>query len=236
MAVVEDGKVSPTPILNEMGHFETGSGVAEMNYDFTYRALSETLYDALIDDAFYVAMENSVAGGPDQRREAMLRYYDFSMREARKYGRLVVPDGNAFGAAIWSGPLNGDRSAQMAAEKKAFLREQMGAASLDTYARITAFMARQTGTAIPPGSWYLSIVGIAPASQGQGLGGTLLQPTLNRTDGLGIHTYLETFTPRNMPFYERLGFKTAGGFDEPETRTRYWVMVREPSDTGGAVR
>ena len=207
-----------------------------MNYEFEYRALSETLYEALIDDAFYITMENSVAGGPDQRREAMLRYYDFSMREARKYGQLVAPDGNAFGAAIWSSQLNGDRSAQMAAEKKAFLREQMGAACLDTYSRITAFMARQTGTVIPPGNWYLSIVGIAPASQAQGLGGTLVRPTLDRTDRLGIHTYLETFTPRNMPFYERLGFKNAGGFDEPETKTRYWVMVREPSDPGGADR
>lgn len=228
--------MSPTPILTEMGHFETGSGVAEMNYDFTYRVLSEALYDALIDDAFYIAMENSVAGGRDQRREAMLRYYDFSMREARKYGHLVTPDGNAFGAAIWSRPLNGDRSAQMAGEKKRFLREQMGAASLDIYARITAFMARQTGTVISPDSWYLSIVGITPAFQGQGLGGTLLQPTLNRTDGLGMHTYLETFTPRNMPFYERLGFKNAGGFDEPETKSRYWVMVRGPSYTGDAAR
>lgn len=201
----------------------------EMNDDFKYRALSETLYDALIDDAFYVTMENSVAGEPDRRREAMLRYYDFSMREARQYGHLVAPDGKAFGSAIWSRPLNGDRSAQMAGEKKAFIREQMGNASLATYARITAFMARQTGTVVPPDSWYLSIVGIAPPFQGQGLGGRLIQPTLDRTDGMGIHTYLETYTPRNMPFYERLGFKNAGGFDEPETKTRYWVMIREPS-------
>jgi GNAT superfamily N-acetyltransferase len=200
-----------------------------MNDDVKYRALSEALYDALINDAFYIAMEKSVAGRRDQRREAMLRYYDFSMRESRKYGHLVTPDGNAFGAAIWSMPLNGDRSAQMAGEKKAFLRKQMGAASLDTYARITAYMARQTETVAPPDSWYLSIIGIAPASQGQGLGTRLIQPTLDRTDGMGIHTYLETYTPKNMPFYERLGFENAGGFDEPETKTRYWVMVREPS-------
>jgi GNAT superfamily N-acetyltransferase len=221
--------------LTETGHFETGSGVAEMNYDFTYRALSETLYEALVDDAFYVSMENSVAGGPDRRREAMLSYYDFSMREAGKYGHLVAPDGKVFGAAIWSTPLSGSLTRQMAGEKKAFLREQMGDASLDTYARITACMARQTGTVVPPDSWYLSIVGIAPPFQGQGLGGTLIQPTLDRTDRLGIHTYLETFTPKNMPFYERLGFRTAGGFDEPETKTRYWVMVREPSGRDDAI-
>ena len=200
-----------------------------MNYTFEYRVLSETIYDALIDDAFYITMENSVSGTPDQRREAMLRYYDFSMREARKYGRLVTPDGKAFGAAIWSRPLNGGLSEQMAAEKKTFLMEQMGDASLDTYQQITAFMSRQTGAVVHPDSWYLSILGIAPVFQGQGLGGALVRPTLDRTDERGLHTYLETYTPRNMRFYERLGFQDAGSFHEPVTGTRYWVMVREPS-------
>lgn len=200
-----------------------------MHYAFEYKALSETLYESLIDDAFYATLESSVSGAPDQRREAMLRYYDFSMKEARKYGQLVTPDGNAFGAAIWSRPLNGDLTEQMTIEKKAFLNEQMGDASLDIYEKITAFMAQQSAAVVPPGNWYLSIVGIAPPFQGQGLGGTLVQETLGRTDEHGLHTYLETFTPRNMRFYERLGFQDAGGFDEPGTKARYWVMVREPS-------
>ena len=200
-----------------------------MNYTFEYRELSETLYDALIDDAFYITMEGSVTGAPVQRREAMLRYYDFSMKEARKYGQLETPNGKAFGAAIWSRPINPDLVEQMAAEKKAFLFEQMGDASLETYARITAAMAQQTGTVVPPDSWYLSILGIAPVFQGQGLGGTLVRPTLDRTDERGHHTYLETYTPRNIRFYERLGFQEAGSFHEPGTNARYWVMVREPS-------
>lgn len=200
-----------------------------MNYPFEYRSLSETLYDALIDDAFYLTMEGSVSGAPDQRREAMLRYYDFSMREARKYGQLVTPKGKAFGAAIWSRPVNGDLAEQMVDEKKTFIRQHMGAASLDTYTQVTASMARQTATVVPPAIWYLSIVGIAPPFQGQGLGETLIRPVLEQTDGRGVHTYLETFTPRNMRFYARLGFQEAGSFNEPGTRACYWVMVREPS-------
>jgi GNAT superfamily N-acetyltransferase len=200
-----------------------------LNYTFEYRSLSETLYDALVDDAFYITMEGSVSGTPGQRREAMRRYYDFSMQEARKYGRLVTPDGRAFGAAIWTRPVYGDLAGQMSNEKKTFIRDHMGAASLETYKRITASMARQTATVVPPAGWYLSIVGIAPPFQGQGLGETLVRPVLDRTDDHGVHTYLETFTPRNMRFYERLGFQEAGSFDEPVTRARYWVMVRQPS-------
>ena len=200
-----------------------------MCYPFEFRKLSEALYDALTDDAFYFAMENSVSGGPARRREAMLRYYDYSMREARKYGKLHRPNGDALGVSIWSRPVNGEMSKQIANEKKAFLREQMGDASLAKYAQITGFMAEHTATVVPPDSWYLSIVGISPPFQGQGLGGTLIQPILDRTDELGRHTYLETFTPRNMRFYRRLGFKESGAFDEPGTSARYWAMIREPS-------
>lgn len=200
-----------------------------MNYTFEYSALSEALYDALTEDAFYIAMENSVSGGPARRREAMLRYYDYAMREARKYGKLHKPNGKAFGVSIWSRPINGMLSKQMAREKKAFLRDHMGDISLVKYAQITGFMAEQTATVVPPDSWYLSIVGIAPLFQGQGLGGRLIQPILDRTDELGHHTYLETFTPRNMRFYRRLGFQESGAFDEPVTSARYWVMIRDPA-------
>lgn len=199
-----------------------------MSYTFDYRLLSETLYDALIEDAFYITMEGSVSGLPNQRREAMLRYYDFSMQEARKYGQLVAPTGRGVGAAIWSKPVNDVLAEQMVDEKKAFIRNHMGAASLDTYTQITAFMAQQTATVVPPTNWYLSIVGIAPPFQGKGLGGTLVRPVLDQADDCGVHTYLETFTPRNMRFYARLGFQEAGSFDEPETKARYWVMVRKP--------
>ena len=200
-----------------------------MDYLFEYRAFSEVLYDALTEDAFYMAMESSVSGGPEQRKEAMLRYYDYSIREAREYGRLHRPNGKAFGVSIWSKPVGADLSRQMAEEKKAFLRKHMGHVSLSKYAEITGLMAEQTATVVPPDSWYLSIVGIAPPFQGQGLGGSLIRPILDRTDELGRHTFLETFTPRNMRFYERLGFKDAASFWEPATAVEYRVMIREPS-------
>jgi ribosomal protein S18 acetylase RimI-like enzyme len=200
-----------------------------MAYCFRYRALSEALYDALTDDAFYMAMVSSVAGGASQRREAMLRYYDYSMREARQYGQLYRPKGQAIGASIWSKPINEELAQQRANQKQAFLKAQLGEASLFEYLQIIEVMAEQTKTVVPPDSWYLSIVGIAPAFQGLGLGSTLIRPILDQVNALGCHTYLETFTPRNMAFYRRLGFQKAGVFDEPRTNASFWVMIRKPS-------
>ena len=77
--------------------------------------------------------------------------------------------------------------------------------------------------------WYLSIVGVLPDYQGRGLGGELIRPVLAQTDAIGVATYLETFTPRNMSFYERLGYREAGSFEEPTIGDRYWLMLRPPS-------
>ena len=56
---------------------------------------------------------------------------------------------------------------------------------------------------VPANAWYLSILGVSPSSQGQGLGVKLLLPTLAEADVANVPTYLETFSPRNIPFYAR---------------------------------
>ena len=74
-----------------------------MDYEFIYRYLAETLYQALTEDAFYITLEKSVAEG--SAREAMIRYMDYSMVEAAQYGKLLISSDRKSGAAIWSRPL-----------------------------------------------------------------------------------------------------------------------------------
>jgi GNAT superfamily N-acetyltransferase len=69
-------------------------------------------------------------------------------------------------------------------------------------------------------------VAVNPATQGQGLGGKLLEPTIAEADHLGATCYLETFSRRNLSFYERLGFASRARFEEPTTSAEYAVMVR----------
>jgi predicted acetyltransferase len=102
----------------------------------------------------------------------------------------------------------------------------MGEVSLNVYLTIVSFMSEQLRE-VPPDAWYLSIAGIKPTYQGQGLGADLLMKVLNETDKNGIPTYLETFTPRNIRFYERMGYKITKEVAEPVTSCSYWIMVRE---------
>jgi len=58
--------------------------------------------------------------------------------------------------------------------------------------------------------WYLPLIGVEPERRGAGLGGALMREVLARCDHDGLPAYLESTNPRNIPFYERLGFRVAG--------------------------
>jgi ribosomal protein S18 acetylase RimI-like enzyme len=197
----------------------------DSSYRFEYRDYAEALYQALTEDAFYVTMEQSV----DDRaaaREALLRYLDYSIREAREYGELYIPVEHRYGISIWQKPLPCDRELRMKTEKQQFLVRHMGEASAAAYNEIVGFMSAQSDSIVDPGSWYLSIVGILPGFQNRGLGVELVQGILEQSDRAGVPTYLETFTPRNEAFYERLGYRSAARFFEPTTRASYSLMTR----------
>jgi ribosomal protein S18 acetylase RimI-like enzyme len=58
--------------------------------------------------------------------------------------------------------------------------------------------------------WYLSMIGVDPSRQGQGLGAALLKEGLHRCDADGLPAYLESSSPKNVPLYERHGFEVIG--------------------------
>lgn len=81
---------------------------------------------------------------------------------------------------------------------------------------------------MPTTSWYLSIIGVVPQRQGEGLGAALLAPTLAHADRDGVHCYLETFNSRSVCFYHKLGFQEVGAYAEPVTKERCITMQRVP--------
>jgi ribosomal protein S18 acetylase RimI-like enzyme len=55
--------------------------------------------------------------------------------------------------------------------------------------------------------WYLPMIGVDPRAQGRKLGAALMAPALAICDRDRVPAYLESSNPRNIPFYERLGFR-----------------------------
>jgi ribosomal protein S18 acetylase RimI-like enzyme len=75
--------------------------------------------------------------------------------------------------------------------------------------------------------WYLAFLGVEPSEQGKGLGSALLRPVLNRCDAERTPAWLETTNERNLPLYERHGFKVVNECDIPNG-PHFWGMWREP--------
>ncbi|TQV72342.1 GNAT family N-acetyltransferase [Aliikangiella marina] len=198
-----------------------------MAYQLVFPELAEALRLALKEDGFYKAMEDSVSGEQADKHQAMLAYMDYSIVEAKEFGRCFIPEQH-YGVSIWSFPLDKEKESLKTEQKRQFISKQMGASSLNAYQSMCDYMAAQSRSVIADDSWYLSIIGILPDFQGQGLGPGLLEGTLSELDQTGTGCYLETFTPRNMTFYQRLGFEVVAEFDEPFSHSKYWIMQRLP--------
>lgn len=185
------------------------------------------LYEALRDDPFYHALESCFADIAEGRA-AMLRYYDLSVQEAERWGRVGQSDG-VVGLSVWSVPLPEQDAQQKAREKAATMQQAMGADCAALYRRICASMDEKEAQLGLGQMWYLSILGVSPDQQGQGLGRSLLNPVLDEADKAGVASYLTTFTPRNIPFYERQSYVKAARFPEPVTGRAFTVLVRQPN-------
>jgi len=75
--------------------------------------------------------------------------------------------------------------------------------------------------------WYLPMIGLDPAKQGYGFGSALLQHALERCDSEGELAYLESSSPKSIPFYQRHGFEQMGTIQVGSSPPLF-PMLRKP--------
>jgi ribosomal protein S18 acetylase RimI-like enzyme len=75
--------------------------------------------------------------------------------------------------------------------------------------------------------WYLPLLGVDPVAQGRKLGAALMAPALAICDRDELPAYLESSNPRNVPFYERLGFRVQSKLQVGSSPTLI-PMLRSP--------
>lgn len=189
----------------------------------TLRSLS----DSLREEPFYRAILADCAADQDRAGQKLRSYFDYAAREAAEAGKIVLCDPPDIGAALWSVPVDAKVAVAAKSARRASLEGLLGPSGFETYKKIAGFMGEASAPYFKDDWWYLSIAGISPSKQGKGHGSRLLAPTLAEADTRGAVCWLQTFTPRNHAFYERLGFKKAASIFEPNTQHDYAVMVRD---------
>jgi ribosomal protein S18 acetylase RimI-like enzyme len=75
--------------------------------------------------------------------------------------------------------------------------------------------------------WYLPLIGVDPARQGQHLGDKLMTHALTQCDADQLPAYLESSNPLNLSFYQRHGFEPLGKIQIGSSPTIV-PMLRKP--------
>ena len=142
---------------------------------------------------------------------------------------VAVRDGQVLGAAIWlpPGTWRPPLWRQLAALPGLVvrLRSRLSVASV-TYGALVRLHPERP-------HWYLSGIGTDPPVQGTGVGGELLRSRLARCDADRLPAYLESSKERNVPFYERHGFRVTGEVTIPGGGPTLWLMWRNPAEEAG---
>ena len=75
--------------------------------------------------------------------------------------------------------------------------------------------------------YYLQFIGCRRGEQGRGIGAALLKQGTRICDERGMPAYLECSNPRNIPLYERHGFRITGQQAVGSNGPMAWFMWRD---------
>lgn len=180
---------------------------------------------AAVDDPIFVYAvpdaEQRVAGVP--------RMLETVLRIGLKHGEVWVTPPPIAGVACWISPTH---PTVTAADRDAAGWREVGAAwGAEAFTRYQAFAADVADVFGPLAAephWYLAWLCVEPGQQGRGIGSTLMRHMTARADAERMSCQLFTSAPRNVPTYERLGFRVMQETILPRSGLRIWVMARQP--------
>jgi ribosomal protein S18 acetylase RimI-like enzyme len=185
--------------------------------------LGEVLADAFAEDPVFGWLIPPEQRG---RNDRMRTFFTSMSRGYLRQGRpcYITADGSA--AALWAAPGGWEMPlSQMILEAapSALAFRQRLIRALRTQLQVERLHAGQSRP-----HWYLGYLGTRSDRQGEGLGSAMLQEVLTGLDANGVPAYLESSNERNLPLYERNGFRVVGELRALGHGPAIWRMWREP--------
>jgi len=169
----------------------------------------------------------------ETQRQAVADSFGFiSLSIALKYGEVYASSQKLEGVAAWLPPgkafFGGWQIIRSVPLPVLFRFARQGASRLRAYGRYIDNVHRKL---VPYPHWYLQIIGVDPAYQGQRFSSRLLKPVLERIDREGMPCYLETNTDKNVTIYRRFGFEVVSEDKIPGTEVTSFAMLRKVQTT-----
>jgi ribosomal protein S18 acetylase RimI-like enzyme len=138
---------------------------------------------------------------------------------AFEYNSAYHTDGYS-GAALWLPP-------EVHPDENALIELLQRTIPEENQQEIFAFMEQMDSSHPSEPHWYLPMIGVDPAKQGNGYGSALLKHALERCDDKRKLAYLEASSPKSIPLYQRHGFELAGTIQVGSSPPMF-PMVRKP--------
>ena len=151
----------------------------------------------------------------DGRRPQIFRpfFRTFVAASIADGAEIVVPADGINGVASWFGPdAHGPRDESMAAHGLLDVLAGFGDEATGRLGPMTGELERQHAELMDAPHLRLEFYGVDPDAQGRGIGVALAEHGHRRADELGLPCYLETFTEKNVRFYERRGYRVIRTF------------------------
>jgi ribosomal protein S18 acetylase RimI-like enzyme len=127
---------------------------------------------------------------------------------AKAFGGAAFEHGSAYrigsaGAALWLPPGVDSDEAALAALMQRTAHPQTAADGPQVMQQMASYHPQEP-------HWYLPLIGVDPAHQGEGVGAALMRHATDICDRDGALAYLESSNPRNVTLYQRHGFEILG--------------------------
>jgi ribosomal protein S18 acetylase RimI-like enzyme len=163
-----------------------------------------------------------------QRRAVADTFVFIALSVCLKYGEVYATSEKMEGVAAWLPPGRspfGARQIIRSVPLSTLVRfARQGASRLRSYG---AYVDKLHRKLVPYPHWYLQIIGVDPAHQGQGFSSRLLRPVLERIDRERLPCFLETNTVKNVTIYRRFGFEVISEDKLPGTEVTSFAMLRK---------
>ena len=145
-----------------------------------------------------------------------------------KYGEVYMSSEKLEGVAAWlppgKAPFGGWQIVRSVPLRILARFGRQGAGRMWSYGRFADSLHRRL---VPYPHWYLQIIGVDPAHQGEGFSSRLLRPVLERIDRERMPCFLETNNEKNAAIYRRFGFEVVSENRMPGTEVTTFAMLRK---------
>lgn len=170
-------------------------------------------------------------GEAEQKRvniNALKWFCKMSLNNCHSYDHIYTTVGDLKGVAVWIPPGKSEMNIWQVLSMLFALPWKCGWHRIGRCLSLFSTLNERHQNEMTKPHYVLSLLGVAPIYQGQGIGSLLLRPVLEQANREGLPCYLTTFSEQAVGFYHKHGFTILWQGKFSNDSPCIWTMKREP--------